>query len=69
MWKTSHIYEAVPESNIKPIISLSFCAINGVYHRNNLPKIKEGAYVTNLDKYKSIETHWKTLSVDSNNAT
>ena len=22
---------------------------NGVYSRNNLPKIKDGAYVTNLD--------------------
>ena len=32
---------------------------NGVYLRNNLPKIKDGAYVTNFDEYKSIETHWK----------
>ena len=31
---------------------------NGVYSRNNLPKIKDGAYVINLDKYKSIGTHW-----------
>ena len=30
---------------------------NGVYFRNNLPKIKCGAYVINLDKYKSIGTH------------
>ena len=27
---------------------------NGVYSRNNSPKIKDGAYVINLDKYKSI---------------
>ena len=33
---------------------------NGVYSRNELPKIKDGAYVTNLDEYKSIETHWIT---------
>ena len=30
---------------------------NGVYSRNNLPKTKNGAYVTNLDEYKSIGTH------------
>ena len=26
----------------------------GVYSRNNLPKIKDGAYVVNLNEYKSI---------------
>ena len=31
---------------------------NDVYSRNNLPKIKDGAYVINLDEYKSIGTHW-----------
>ena len=30
---------------------------NGVYSRNNLPKIKNGTYVTNLDEFKSIGTH------------
>ena len=27
---------------------------NGVYARNNLSKIKYGAYITNLDEYKSL---------------
>ena len=31
---------------------------NGVYSRSNLPKIKEWAYVINLDEYKSIGTYW-----------
>ena len=31
---------------------------NGVYSKNNLPKIKDGTYVKNLDEFKSIETHW-----------
>ena len=32
---------------------------NGVYSRNNLPKIiKKGAYVINLDEYANIGTHW-----------
>ena len=40
---------------------------NGVYSRNNLPKIKDGAYVTNFDKYESIGTHWLALHVNGNN--
>ena len=31
---------------------------NGVYSRDNLPKIKDGAYVINLDEFKSIGTHY-----------
>ena len=35
---------------------------NGVYHRNNLPKkIKDGAYVINLDEYADVGTHWIAL--------
>ena len=31
---------------------------NGVYSRDNLPiKIKDPAYVTNLDEYSDIRTH------------
>ena len=30
--------------------------VNGVYSRNNLPKVKVGAYVTSLVNYKSIGT-------------
>ena len=32
-------------------------AFNDVYSRNNLLKRKDGAYLTNLDEYKSIGTH------------
>ena len=31
---------------------------NGVYSRNNSAKIKDGAYVINLDECKSIGTLW-----------
>ena len=31
---------------------------NGVYSRDNLSKIKHGAYVINLDAYSDIGTHW-----------
>ena len=41
---------------------------NGVYSKNNLPKIKHGAYVINLDKFKSIGTHSIDLHVKCNNA-
>ena len=39
---------------------------NGVYSRNNLPKIKDGAYVINLDEYSDIGTHWVALYVNNN---
>ena len=29
--------------------------------------MKNGAYVVNLDKYRSIETHWAALYVNGNN--
>ena len=40
---------------------------NGVYSRDNLPKIKDGAYVINLDGYSDIGTHWVALYVQNNN--
>ena len=40
---------------------------NGVCSRNNLPKIKDGAYAINLDVFKSIEGHWIALYVNGNN--
>ena len=42
---------------------------NGVYSRNNSAKIKDGAYVINLDECKSIGTLWIDWYVNSNNAT
>ena len=42
---------------------------NGVYSKNNLPKIKDGAYVINLDVCKPIGTHWIALYVNDNNVT
>ena len=40
---------------------------NGVYSRDNLPKIKDGAYVINLDEYSDIGTHWVVLYLNNNN--
>ena len=35
---------------------------NGVFSRKNLPKkIKDGAYVINLDEYADVGTHWISL--------
>ena len=36
---------------------------NDVYSRNNLPKIKDGVYVINLDEYNAIGIHWIALDV------
>ena len=41
--------------------------LNGVYSRNTFPKIKDVAYVINLDDYKSIGTHLIVLYVNDNN--
>ena len=40
---------------------------NGVYSRDNLSKIKDGAYVITLDEYCDIETHWVALYINNNN--
>ena len=42
---------------------------NGVYSRDNLPKVKDGAYVINLDEYSDIGTHWVALYVQNNDVT
>ena len=43
--------------------------INGVYSRDNLPKIIiNGAYVINLDEYADVGTHWVALYVKNNEA-
>ena len=39
---------------------------SGVYSRNNLPRIKDGTYVINLDEFKAIGTHWIALYVNVN---
>ena len=40
---------------------------NGVYSINNLPKMKDGVYVINLEEFKSIGTHWIAFYVNGNN--
>ena len=43
---------------------------NGVYSRDNLPrKIKDEAYVINLDEYSDIGTHWIALYVSTKTVT
>ena len=42
---------------------------NGVYSRDNLTEIKDGAYVINLDEYSDIGTHWVALYVQNNDVT
>ena len=40
---------------------------NGVFSRNNLPKkIKDGAYIINLDEYANVGTHWIVLFCKKN---
>ena len=40
---------------------------NGAFSRNNLSKkIKDGAYVINLDEYADVGTHWIALFCNRN---
>ena len=42
--------------------------LNGVFSRDNLPKIKDGTGVINVGEFnKSIRTHWIALYGNSNN--
>ena len=41
---------------------------NGVYSRDNLTEIKDGAYVINPDEYSDIGTHQVALYVNNNNS-
>ena len=42
----------------------------GVYSRDSLPdKIRDGAYVINLDEYSDIGTHWIALYVNNKTVT
>ena len=51
--------------------------VNGVYSRNSLPisqfnhlpKMKDGAFVINLDKFKPVGTHWMAWHVNGNSVT
>ena len=42
---------------------------NGIYSRNNLPKIKDKAFVIDLDECRSIRTHWIALYVNGDSVT
>ena len=42
---------------------------NGVYSRDNLPKLKDGDYVINLNEYSDIGTHLVALFVHNNDVT
>ena len=42
---------------------------NGAYSRNNLSKIKDGAFMINLDEYELIGTLSIALYVNDNNVT
>ena len=45
---------------------VSDCRLNGVFSRDNLPRIKDGPYVINLDDKKIKRTHWVSLFTNRN---
>ena len=58
-----------PLTNFEIQVLLNERKFNVVYSRNNLPKIKDEAYVINLSELKSIGTHWTALHVNVENVT
>ena len=42
---------------------------NGAYSRDNLQKIKDGAYIRNLDEYSDIGTHSVAFYIQNNDVT
>ena len=40
---------------------------NCLFSGNNLPEIKDGAFLVNLDEYKLFGTHWIALCVNGDN--
>ena len=42
---------------------------NGAYSGDNMPKLKDSAYVINLNEYSHIVTHWVALYVLNNDVT
>ena len=40
-----------------------------LFFRDNLQKIKDGAYIRNLDEYSDIGTHWVALHVNNKDVT
>ena len=58
---------AYPLSNIEITNYFNYKSrFNGVFSRNDLPRIKHGAYVINLDDTKGKETHWVSLFIGRN---
>ena len=39
---------------------------NGVFSIDNLPRIKDGVHVLNLDNNQNKGTHWVSLFIDKN---
>ena len=58
-----------PVSNIKVAKYFNYKLwFNGIYSRDILPRIKDGAYVINLDDKQSKRTHCVTLRINTNTA-
>ena len=57
---------------MKTRVSLKYfvndCRFNGVFSRDNLPRIEDGAYMINLNDKQSKGTHWVSLFIDKHMA-
>ena len=68
MYRTGNQGQGIKKKSLSPFHPLTNFEIkdcfkddprfNGVFSRNNLPNLKNGAYVINLDHSKNIGTYW-----------
>ena len=63
----------IPPHPLKKFEIQKYCQneprFNGVFSLDNLPKIKDGAYIINLTEYSDIGTHQVALHVNKNDVT
>ena len=62
-------FSSTPSTILRLLInSIMNLHSNVIFSWNNLTRIKDGAYVINLDEKKSKETHWVSLLINRNTA-
>ena len=70
-WISYHIFRTLAVSLVQVILRLQSILITSLnlitfFSRNNLSRMKDGAYVINLINKKCKRTHWVSLFIDRN---
>ena len=63
----SKLNNSLSNTDIVKIVADMGLRFNGVYSRDDLPHLREGFYVINLDDHKSKGTHWTAFYYNPTN--